>query len=802
MSPLYRAPGAQLRASDEANLGKSRPDMSFDLHQNFASAVTLHQAGRLSDAEGIYRNILAIDPKHADSLHLLGVIALQVGRHDVAVDLIGQAIADNKRSPEYRNNMGVALRELGRRDEAVEQFKHAVRLKPDYADAHNNLGLAARDRGDSVEAEQRYRRVLNISPDHADAHYNLAIELAEQRKLSEAEEHYRRAVSLNPGFAGGWFNLGLVAMWQGKLAEAVEAYRQALKLKPDYFEVYTNLATALVTAEEFPAALAALRCALALRDTSETKLLAAHCIRHLRTGEEASSFRDLILRALSEGWDRPVDLAQLSAFMVKRNPVVWGCVVRANNAWPQRLPTQEVFGDLGLAALADDELLRCLLESTPMWDVQLERVLTEARVALLERAAADTASGETEDAAIAFYCALARQCFINEYIFACGDDELQTAKRLRDRLAAALASDATIPALWIPAVAAYVPLNSLPGAEKLLERASSASWPAAVAGVLTQQVSEPREELDLRAAIPRLTDIDDSVSLLVRQQYEENPYPRWARTISDLIPKTVDQYFRTRFHAPSFRELGKSSDVEMLIAGCGTGQHPFQSALTFSGVQILAVDLSLASLAYALRKSRTAGLTNVDYAQADILKLGSIGRTFDLIEASGVLHHMADPMEGWRSLLSLLRPRGLMHLGFYSELGRADVLAARRFIAERGYGSSADDIRRSRQELLAVSDRPPYHNILGFSDFSSTSGCRDLLFHVQEHLLTLPAIKAFLAEHDLEFLGFDLTPQQTQDFRRNFSDDNAIVDLDLWHIFETENPATFRSMYQFWVQKR
>jgi 2-polyprenyl-3-methyl-5-hydroxy-6-metoxy-1,4-benzoquinol methylase len=124
-------------------------------------------------------------------------------------------------------------------------------------------------------------------------------------------------------------------------------------------------------------------------------------------------------------------------------------------------------------------------------------------------------------------------------------------------------------------------------------------------------------------------------------------------------------------------------------------------------VQILAVDLSLTSLAYALRKSRAACMTNVDYAQADILKLGSIGRTFDIIEASGVLHHMADPMAAWRLLLSLLRPRGLMHLGFYSELGRTDIVTAQRFMAERGYGRSADDIRRGRQELLAVSDRPP-----------------------------------------------------------------------------------------------
>jgi hypothetical protein len=104
--------------------------------------------------------------------------------------------------------------------------------------------------------------------------------------------------------------------------------------------------------------------------------------------------------------------------------------------------------------------------------------------------------------------------------------------------------------------------------------------------------------------------------------------------------------------------------------------------------------------------------------------------------------------------------------------------------------------------LLAVSERPPYHNILGFSDFSSTSGCRDLLFHVQEHRFTLPAINSFLRKNNLQFLGFRLDTQIAEAFRNRFSADGASTDLDLWHLFETENPTTFSGMYQFWIQKR
>src|SRR5712692_4765728 len=771
--------------------------MLTDINQSFQQAVTLHQAGRLSEAEGIYRNILAVDPKHFHSLHLLGVIAHQVGRNDVAVDLIGQAIAANKRVADFHSNIGVALRALDRPDEAIEHFRQAIKLKPDYADAHNNLGLTLKEQGQLTEAEARYRRALSIWPDHAEAHNNLGIVLAEQGKFDEAEAQYQRASTLKPGFPDPLNNLGLALMWQGKLAQAVALYRQALALKADYGEAYTNLATALIAAEEFAVALAALRCALAVKETSEAKKLVVLCIKYLRSAQDVPDLREFVLRALSDAWDRPVELARVSAALIKLSPTLGECIDRAAKAWPDRPEAETLFGASGLAAASADELLLCLLESTPIWDVELERFLTAARLVLLRRAAA-AAPGAAEDPAIGFWCALARQCFINEYVFACGDDELAMAQALRERLIAALDAGAAAPVLWLAAVAAYFPLDALPAAERLLDQ----SWPAAVTAVLAQQVCEPRDERKIGSTIPRLTAIEDSVSLLVRQQYEENPYPRWVRTVSHVRPMTVDRYLRRQFRSAAFRELGKANDVEVLIAGCGTGQHPIETAQLFSGARVLAVDLSLASLSYAQRKTRATGLTNLEYAQADILKLGSIGRTFDVIEASGVLHHLVDPMEGWRVLLSLLRPGGVMHLGFYSELGRSNIVAARTFIAERGYGRSAQDIRRCRQELLAFDDGAPLKLVAGFSDFFSTSACRDLLFHVQEHRLTLPAINAFLKENDLEFLGFELNAQTVDKCRKRFSVAKPVTDLELWHIFESENPATFSSMYQFWIQKR
>ena len=216
---------------------------------------------------------------------------------------------------------------------------------------------------------------------------------------------------------------------------------------------------------------------------------------------------------------------------------------------------------------------------------------------------------------------------------------------------------------------------------------------------------------------------------------------------------------------------------------------------------MLAVDLSVASLCYAKRQALALGLTNIAFAEADILELASIDRKFDIVDASGVLHHVANPWVGWRVLLSLLRPNGFMRVGLYSKLARADVNAARAFVKERGYAATAEDIRRSRQDILALPEGEVAKDVANSPDFFTTSECRDLLFHVQEHRLTIPEIKSFIGENGLMFIGFEFAPRMTQYYRDLFGGDRLLRDLDHWHRLEVEKPDTFAGMYQFWLQK-
>ena len=494
-------------------------------------------------------------------------------------------------------------------------------------------------------------------------------------------------------------------------------------------------------------------------------------------------------KAIALGMSAKKDVEEL----VMQNPVVIDCVRRIMEHSNLTVQNENLFGAGDIAAIAKDIFFRCALELTTVRGVTLELLLTQLRSVLLRLAGADARDpAKVDDSVVGFSCALAQQCFINEYVYAQSDDEAQQADRLREVLLQKLSNGEDISPLLLAAVAAYFPLHALAAGESLLH----AEWPPAVADLLRQQVREPLEEAEDRRALPALTDVDDAISVQVMQQYEENPYPRW--TINRLAVFAADM--KSHVEVPGGEEPGPAQEI--LIAGCGTGQHAFDLAQYFPDARILAIDVSRASLAYARRKTREEGLRNLDYAHADILKLATIGRTFDRIEAVGVLHHLGDPKAGWRVLLSLLRPDGIMRLGLYSNVARRSIVEAQAVVAQRGYRATAEGIRALRQTIIRNSEEPHWKTLIKFGDFYSMSGCRDMFFNVMEHRFTIPEIAAFLDEQGLSFLGFEGDPKIIENFQRQYPGADALTDLDCWNAFEAANPQTFRQMYIFSVRRK
>ncbi len=210
-----------------------------------ARALAHHQAGRLGEAEALYRRILGAEPAHADALHLLGVLTHQAGDNEQAVELIGRAIALNAGFADYHSNLGHALWELGRHGQAEASCRRALGLREAYPEAWNNLGNALWAQGRLEEAIASYERALGLRPEYAEAHNNLGNVLRGQGRLAEAEASYRQALGLQPDFADAWSNLGMVLRVQGQLGEAIACYHRALEIDPDNAGIHSNLIFAL-----------------------------------------------------------------------------------------------------------------------------------------------------------------------------------------------------------------------------------------------------------------------------------------------------------------------------------------------------------------------------------------------------------------------------------------------------------------------------------------------------------------------------------------------------------------------------
>lgn len=752
------------------------------------------------------------------------------GRIPEAMARYDAAVQTEPRCARAHLNRGNVLLAGAKFDEARVAYQLAIAFEPHYAAAHFNLGNLNYRLGEFEFALRNYEKAIHIKPDFVDAFVAIANTFDNLGNAAEAATSYRRALAINPDYAEVHLNLGMLEMSQGHHDQAVESLLRAVEIKPNFAEARQILATELSKLEDLSTAEAGYRRFLAIDPQSEgiiyelamillargkvsdaiqlvmpavqraptlaIKVAFASCIARAGFMVNDAGIRAALTTAILEAWGMPFQFCRSALSLVMLDRRISDCVRITNASWPARPPKALAFGVEGLAALAQDTLLQALLETAPITSIEFERFLTCARHALLDTALGAQPPSSSDLAALSFYAAISRQCFVNEYIFHSDDTEKIAAEACLARLHALLDANAVVPPILLLAVAAYFPLYTLRDARRLL----NASYPAPVDAVLRQQIREPLEEAALRIDIKCLTPISAGVSEDVRGQYEKNPYPRWVKLPKHEKSPHFNDVLRRALPFGPFTPMSDDSAPEALIAGCGTGSHPILTAQRFRGIRITAIDLSLSSISYAKRKTRELGISNIEYAQADILKLTDFELKFDIIESVGVLHHLADPFNGWRTLLSLLRPGGFMFLGFYSELARRHVVRARDIIAARGYSSTADDIRRFRRDF-SQNPGAELQSLSQYPDFFSTSDCRDLLFHVQEHRLRLGQIQTFLAELGIDFIGFELDRSVLHQYRARYKDDPSCTNLRNWASFEVDNPDTFVGMYRFWIQK-
>jgi len=238
---------------------------SQNLQRMMDTALQHHRNGRLPEAEEIYKQILAVNPRHADCLHLLGMIAYQAGDLETAADLIGKAIAIHSTGTSYYVNLGTVLQGQGKLDEAVALYRHALTLKPNLTEIHVNLGNVLLAQGGLNESVACFERALALKPDSAEAHNNLGNALQSQGKLDEAMESFERALAIKPDYAEAHYNMGSVRRAQDRLDDSIACYRLALAIRPDYPEAHYNLGNVFREQGKLDAALAQYGIALTQR---------------------------------------------------------------------------------------------------------------------------------------------------------------------------------------------------------------------------------------------------------------------------------------------------------------------------------------------------------------------------------------------------------------------------------------------------------------------------------------------------------------------------------------------------------
>lgn len=604
------------------------------------------------------------------------------------------------------------------------------------------------------------------------------------KKYDESLRLAQNAVKTLPN-AENLLHLGLIYAKAEQYQEAEQAYIQGIQAEPEYTPLYAAILKLMALTGN-------------VQKTLEWGYLA------LRADPENDENYENVVSVLSTLQPRLYNAAveEILHLCLRRQSVD---VSSLNNIWLAILKLHPQFGPFySSASLKNYTSFEKKFPASPplnlplfmeglkrlvIYNIEFERFLTFLRHWLLDYTDNDLPLEASSDYAN-LIVGLASYAHRTEYILTTEKDEQDNIEAIRSEIECA--NPVKLPDILLFSL--YAPLTELKNRE-------------AVRAVLAQndletflhlQIRDRENRETVKAQIKQLSPITNTISGSVREQYETFPYPRWGR-----LARQVSNEGHIKFLGTENTRALCAEGAKILIAGCGTGQQALEYARAFPNARILAIDLSLTSLSYALQKKEQHQLDNIDFKQADILELGQhLQPEYDMIVSTGVLHHMEDPEKGWAVLNALLKPGGIMRIALYSETARESLIRAQKTIEKKRIGSNTEGIRHFRNNINTLLKKDDARLITSTKDYYYLSECRDALFHVQEHLFTVPRIAGALENMGLKFYRFEGIPAPVmENFKLSFADNPAMDNLTHWHNFEQKNRMTFLQMYRFFCLK-
>ena len=670
---------------------------------------------------------------------------------------------------------------------AEKLYKEILTINPNHTEAIFHLGTLYSQIKKFSLAKPLLLRADGSNPNNLNIKLNIGSLLFNTGEVDLALKYFDKAIEIQPNFILAYFNKGIILNSQKKYQDAVKCFEKVIEIDPKNINAYNVLGIILQEIGEFRKSLSYLKKSI---EISPNDLRVVNTLLNL--------LRSIKLSNLSD--KNSSELVELFIFLFNKDTIDHNELF--NNArnliffqddqinFENLLKSGvSLLSDKDIKKILNKKLFHLLLQKSLVRDKFLEKFLYLIRKEiLLQIHNKENSIKELYD----FIASNAEQSFLNEYVVFQSDMEIKIINDLKTKVE----NDKNINELEILILACYLPLNSSKIINNKLINYISES--PLFNDLIKLHIKDPLKEAELKKGINSFDDISDNVSKKVKDQYEENPYPRWRYT--NITPKNDFLSILNNAIRPNKINTNNQNIAEnVLIAGCGTGQQ-LVSKTSYANSNIVAIDLSLSSLAFAKRKMQELNQKNIEFLQGDILSLNSLNKKFNVIECVGVLHHLKDPDEGLRILLNILEPKGYLKLGLYSEYARKHIIELKKFVQKHKFESNIRDIRNFRELAKNNNNDNSFKKINFNFDFYSTSSLRDLIFHVQEHRYTIPKIQDLLKKFDLEFLGFTNSSIK-KEYSKIYPDDLKNTSLENWNNFEINNQDIFREMYQFWVKK-
>ena len=716
-----------------------------DIFSNYA--LICEEKGEVDKAIKLYERCISNFPNHIFSKLNLSFLYYKLNDYKKADILIEEAIKLNPNLPNSYCIRGLIYKSMNKYNESQLSLEKAIKIDPNYFDALINLGLLNKDNHNYDNAEKYYLKAIELNSKSAIAHLNLGACYKEMQKVDKAILHTELAIKLDSKLENSYLNLATIYNQQCEYTKALELAKKEILINHDLHLVYQ---------------------------------LISEIIKNVELSGEGK--KEILKKILNRK-----DISHREIFG-NLNNIISNKILEKLSIFEPNLINSNEFNIL----IKEKELVKglsLLIFCAPLW----EKALRTIRKVML--------MGYSDNIKINnnifnFMIALGSQCFLNEYVYYTSEEEKGKLEDIKKSIYISNSNQD----YKLVLISCYQSLSSINN--EFINLNTYKPFNQQINNLLDLQFREIVIEEKISKGIKKIGPISDPISKEVKSQYESNPYPRW-RYNSYAKDKKLNylsvinsEIYPNRIATDQTNIMDQK--LKILIAGCGTGIQILEAS-RYSNCEITAIDLSNSSISYAKRKVEEYGMKNINFIEMDLLELPQLNKRFDLIECSGVLHHLKDPVKGLSCLIDTLEPKGFIKLGLYSKYARKEILKARDLIKEKNIKPTLDEIRRFRNDVLN-GDIKNLNELTHWSDFYSTSMCRDLCFHSQEKCYSLIEIKKLLDAANLEFLGFTLTKDIKDAYQRQNKNLDSLKDLQIWDNFEKASPNSFREMYQFWTR--